>query len=188
VSRRAPSKTISGKSIGELEPNYADVANLLASSPRPMKVDLAHAPRGGAPGASQMIPPWIRTIGRPLLPRSIRQRMNAHLDWLELRLGRKIWPTKDVGFWVMMELLLLKTRPRCIAEFGSGRSTSVLAGYAHARGADFFGFEDNAAFVRRVRAGLHGALLPSHYVHHAKITALSGAQAWRVGGLHDLLH
>ena len=71
----------------------------------------------------------------------------------------------------MMELLLLKTRPRCIAEFGSGRSTSVLAGYAHTRGADFFSFEDNAAFVRRVRAGLHGALLPSHYVHHAKITA-----------------
>ena len=118
-----------------------------------------------------MIPRWIRTIGRPLLPRFVRQRMNAHLDWLELRLGRKIWPTKDVGFWVMMELLLLKTRPRCIAEFGSGRSTSVLAGYAHTRGADFFSFEDNAAFVRRVRAGLHGALLPSHYVHHAKITA-----------------
>src|SRR4029434_3681629 len=57
----------------------------------PMKVDLAHGPRGGAPGASQMIPRWIRTIGRPLLPRSVRQRVNAHLDWLDLRLGRKIW-------------------------------------------------------------------------------------------------
>lgn len=117
-----------------------------------------------------LIPRWLSKLGRPLLPFAVRRRVGDSLMWLELYLGLRTWPTKDFAFWVLLELLLLKGRPRCVAEFGSGRSTNVLAGYAHKHGAQLISIEDNPHFIRKVRAGLRGTLLPTHYVHRAQIT------------------
>lgn len=116
------------------------------------------------------IPRPARKLARAILPAGLRRRLYDGLMRFEFRRGWKIWPTKDFEFWVLLELLLLKARPHSIVEFGSGRSTFVLAGYAHKQRATLASIEDNPHFVRKVRAGLDGALLPSGYVHLAKIS------------------
>jgi len=74
--------------------------------------------------------------------------------------GLSLWATKDFEHWLVLQLVLHKVCPKAILEFGSGRSTTYIAEYAHKRGAKFLSIEQNWFFARRLNQILEGSRLP----------------------------
>ena len=80
------------------------------------------------------------------------------------------WPTKSFDVWLLIWILLYKTRPQKIVEFGGGRSTNLLAEYAFKMSAKLLTFEQDKQFVTLIKRGLRISNLPEHYVVHAPIS------------------
>ncbi len=64
-------------------------------------------------------------------------------------------------FWIVLQLLLHEVKPKCLLEFGSGRSSYYLAEYAKYSGATFLSFEQSRSFMYRTMLGFRLALLPT---------------------------
>lgn len=78
-------------------------------------------------------------------------------------------------FWIILQLLLHEVKPKCLLEFGSGRSSYYLAEYAKYSGATFLTFEQNRFFMYNLMLGFRMALLPAMaHLRHLPISGKHG--------------
>lgn len=65
-----------------------------------------------------------------------------------------VWPTKSFEFWTLLMVMLQVLRPRDIAEFGSGRSSSFLGEYAMKTGARYVSVEESTRYALMMTGAL----------------------------------
>jgi hypothetical protein len=85
-----------------------------------------------------------------LLPAAIRAPVRRTLQGT----GLLAWPTKSYEVWLVLQLLLLATRPQRLIELGAGRSTDYLAEYALKHRADLVSIEEGRLFALKVNLAL----------------------------------
>ncbi len=66
----------------------------------------------------------------------------------------KPWPTKPLEFWIILNLILIKTKPDSILELGSGRSTYHLYEYVIKYKKKLESVEHNWTYFKIIKKGL----------------------------------
>jgi predicted O-methyltransferase YrrM len=86
-----------------------------------------------------------------------------------------VWGTKGFEFWTLLSLLLLRARPKNILELGSGRSTSVLADYAHSYGGNLTSLETDEGWYNKAVLDITCLGIGRDQVH---LIPLRGGAGW----------
>lgn len=89
-----------------------------------------------------------------------------------------IWATKGIEFWTLLSMILLRARPENLLEFGGGRSSTLLADYAHRFRKTYFCIEQSEHWAEKIRSDLRHMGIGSSGIRHAPVVPMPKGPNW----------
>lgn len=102
-----------------------------------------------------------------------------------LQAPEALWATKSHAFWVLLPLMLHKTRPREIAELGSGRSIIYLSEYAAKHQQRLISIDDDPKWVAAGNLVCRFGGLPGDFIKHVPSSKTEQQEFYDLEGLAE---